>query len=82
MSFQQAVTRANSYRGKANLGNDQMLQLYAHYKQATAGPNTTPQPGMLNFKDSAKWKAWKALGTLPKATAEAKYAALVNQYFK
>jgi hypothetical protein len=33
-------------------------QLYALYKQAMVGDNTTPQPGMLALADRAKWSAW------------------------
>ncbi|KAG7400021.1 Acyl-CoA-binding domain-containing protein 1 [Phytophthora boehmeriae] len=34
------------------------LTLYAYYKQATVGDNTTPQPGMFDFTGKAKWNAW------------------------
>jgi acyl-CoA-binding protein len=82
MSFQQAIATANSNRGKKDLSNDQLLQLYAHFKQGSTGANNTPKPGMLDLKGQAKWNSWKALGGMSPATAQAKYVALVAQYFK
>ena len=38
--------------------NDELLELYALYKQATVGDNETKRPGMLNIKERAKWDAW------------------------
>ena len=81
MSFQQAVDRANSFRGKKELTNDQLLQLYAHFKQGSVGQNTTPKPGILDFKGKAKWEAWTALGHMPQMAAQSRYVQLVQQYF-
>jgi len=82
MSFQQAIATANSNRGKKNLSNDQLLQLYAHYKQGSCGSNTTPKPGMLDLKGQSKWNSWKALGGMTPAVAQGRYVQLVAQYFK
>ena len=38
--------------------NDEKLVLYAYYKQATVGDNTTPAPGMFDLTGKAKWNAW------------------------
>ena len=59
--------------------NDDKLRLYALFKQATAGPNATPKPSMLDFVGGAKWAAWSKLGSLPAAEAQAQYVALVAQ---
>ena len=55
-----------------NLNN---LELYSYYKQATIGDNTTLQPSFFNFKDRAKWNAWK----LSKQIAQLKYFQLVHK---
>jgi acyl-CoA-binding protein len=55
------------------------LALYALFKQATAGPNTSPKPGMFDFVGAAKWSAWKELGAMPAAEAEASYVALARR---
>lgn len=53
--------------------DDELLQIYALFKQATVGPNTTPQPGFLSFKAKAKWAAWAALGNLSAYDAKVAY---------
>ena len=61
------------------LGNDQMLELYALYKQATSGDVSGSRPGMLDLKGRAKYDAWaKRKGTAKPAAMEA-YIALVDR---
>uniref|UniRef100_A0A1L8DZ73 Putative acyl-coa-binding domain-containing protein 7 n=1 Tax=Nyssomyia neivai TaxID=330878 RepID=A0A1L8DZ73_9DIPT len=51
---------------KASPSNDDLLELYALFKQASVGDCNTSKPGMLDFKGKAKWEAWngkKGLGT-------------------
>lgn len=38
--------------------DDQLLELYALYKQATVGDVNTARPGLLDFKGKAKWDSW------------------------
>lgn len=38
--------------------DDQLLELYALYKQATVGDCNTDRPGLLDFKGKAKWDSW------------------------
>ncbi len=40
--------------------NPTLLQLYALFKQATAGDVEGDRPGMTDFVNRAKWDAWKA----------------------
>ena len=40
--------------------NDEKLEAYGLYKQATVGDVNTDRPGMLNFSGKSKWDAWKA----------------------
>lgn len=35
--------------------DDELLQLYGLFKQASVGDNNTDKPGMLDFKGKAKW---------------------------
>ena len=37
--------------------DEELLELYALYKQATEGDNNTAKPGFFSFKDQAKWNA-------------------------
>lgn len=42
-------------------GNDDMLFLYAHFKQAAEGDVTGKRPGMLDMVGRAKYDAWDKL---------------------
>ncbi len=62
--------------------NDQLLQLYGLYKQATEGDVKGSRPGMLDLKGRAKYDAWLACkGTSP-ADAKARYVSLVGELVK
>lgn len=41
-------------------GNDELLELYALFKQATEGDVKGARPGMMDFKGRAKYDAWSA----------------------
>lgn len=52
-------------------GNDDMLALYALYKQATEGDVSGDKPGMFDFVARAKYEAWSKLeGTLKEAAMQ------------
>ncbi|RUP43607.1 acyl CoA binding protein-domain-containing protein [Jimgerdemannia flammicorona] len=38
--------------------NEELLELYALFKQAIFGDNTTAKPGMFDPKGKYKWEAW------------------------
>ena len=40
--------------------NEELLDLYALFKQATGGDNQTSKPGMFDLKGQFKWKQWKS----------------------
>uniref|UniRef100_A0A1A9VD88 ACB domain-containing protein n=1 Tax=Glossina austeni TaxID=7395 RepID=A0A1A9VD88_GLOAU len=49
--------------------DNDLLELYGLYKQATVGDCNTDKPGFLDFKGKAKWEAWNKLKG--KSTADA-----------
>ena len=53
--------------------NEELLELYGYYKQATVGDCNTDCPGMLDMKGRAKWNKWNELKGMSKEEAEAKY---------
>jgi diazepam-binding inhibitor (GABA receptor modulating acyl-CoA-binding protein) len=57
--------------------SDELLELYAYYKQATVGDAQGSRPGMLDFKGRAKFDAWSARQGLPKDRAMNSYVELV-----
>jgi len=60
--------------------NDEKLQLYGLYKQATVGDVNTARPGgLLNLKEKAKWDAWSQLREVPSEKAASDYVNLVDK---
>ena len=59
--------------------NDQLLELYAFYKQATVGDATGDRPGLLDVKGRAKFDAWAKRKGLEKEEAMKKYVALAEK---
>ena len=57
--FAQAQADAKQLPEKPD--NLTLLQLYALYKQATAGDAQGDRPGLADFVNRAKWDAWQAL---------------------
>jgi len=64
---------------KEQPAQDDMLKIYALYKQATVGDVNTDRPGMLDFKGKAKWDAWEKEKGKAKDVAEKEYIAFVEQ---
>ncbi|KAJ3412159.1 Acyl-CoA-binding domain-containing protein 2 [Chytridiales sp. JEL 0842] len=58
--------------------NEELLQLYALFKQSIVGDNETPKPGMFDLQGKAKWEAWNKNKGMSKADAQAKYIELVK----
>lgn len=64
---------------KSRPDNDDMLFLYAHYKQASAGDVAGSRPGMMDFVGRAKYDAWVKLKGMTQADAEQKYIGKVQE---
>lgn len=58
---------------------DDMLELYALYKQGTSGDVAGSRPGMLDLKGRAKYDAWAKKKGTSKDDAMSKYVALVDK---
>ena len=59
--------------------NDDLLSLYALYKQATAGDVQGSRPGMMDFKGRAKFDAWAGKKGMANDKAMEAYVALVDR---
>ncbi|WP_299824306.1 acyl-CoA-binding protein [uncultured Pontibacter sp.] len=75
--FESAVERSKTLTERPS--NDVLLKLYALFKQATEGDVNTDRPGGFDFKNIAKWDAWKGLQGKSSEEARAEYVALVNK---
>jgi acyl-CoA-binding protein len=74
--FEAAVARSRSL---PNQSNENLLRLYALYKQGTAGDVSGSRPGLFDLKGRAKYDAWATLKGKAQDTAKQEYIALVDK---
>ena len=67
---------------KKTPSNDELLQLYSLYKQASVGDVTGSRPGMLDMKGRAKYDAWAKVRGTSKDDAMQRYVALAERLVK
>ncbi|OQR66636.1 acyl-CoA-binding protein-like [Tropilaelaps mercedesae] len=60
------------------LSDNDLLELYSLYKQATTGNCNTACPGMFDLKGKAKWNAWNGKKGLSQNDARKQYIAKVE----
>lgn len=75
--FATAVQEVNDLAGRPD--DDDLLELYALYKQATAGDATGTRPGAFDFRNRAKHDAWAKRKGASKDDAMKAYVALVTR---
>lgn len=63
----------------SSLDNENLLNLYSLYKQATQGDVSGKRPGMLDLKGRAKYDAWSKMEGMGQDEAMKKYVALVKK---
>jgi acyl-CoA-binding protein len=61
---------------------DNLLALYALYKQGVEGDVSGKRPGMLDFKGQAKYDAWAKKKGMTRDAAMEAYVALVETLVK
>ena len=74
--FEQAQKDVKTLTKKPD--NDDLLFLYAHYKQGSAGDVSGKRPGMLDMVGRAKYDAWAKLAGTKADTAMRGYIEKVN----
>ena len=74
--FEKAAARSKEFTKRPS--NEELLELYALYKQATEGDVTGERPGGFDFKAIAKFDAWEELKGKSKEQAMQQYIDLVN----
>jgi acyl-CoA-binding protein len=78
--FNSAV--AQSRELPARLSNEDKLQLYALFKQATDGDVSGDRPDGFDFKAIAKFDAWSEKKGIAKEAAMQQYVSLVDRLKK
>ena len=75
--FDNAVARSRELTRRPS--NEELLQLYGLFKQATEGDVTGERPGGFDFKAIAKYDAWEELKGKTKEQAQQEYIAFVDK---
>jgi acyl-CoA-binding protein len=73
--FQAAVAQSQQLTQRP--GNEELLELYALFKQATDGDVTGERPGGFDFKGIAKFDAWAGKKGMAKDAAMTHYIELM-----
>jgi acyl-CoA-binding protein len=74
--FEQAVAESKQLPEKPD--NATLLQIYALYKQATAGDVDGKRPGFTDLVGRAKWDAWNGVKGKDAAAAMQEYIDLIE----
>jgi diazepam-binding inhibitor (GABA receptor modulator, acyl-CoA-binding protein) len=75
--FDAAVTKSKALTKRPS--NEELLQLYGLFKQATEGDVTGERPGGFDFKGIAKYDAWADLKGKSNDDAKRDYIKLVER---
>jgi acyl-CoA-binding protein len=75
--FDSAKDRVSNLKSRPS--NEDLLQLYALFKQATAGDASGKRPGMFDLKGRAKFDAWAGKKGTGKDDAMQAYVSLVER---
>lgn len=74
--FKNAIDRSSSITKRP--ANDELLLLYALYKQASEGDVSGERPAGFDFKGAAKYDAWTELKGKDQQESMREYVDLVN----
>jgi acyl-CoA-binding protein len=77
--FESAVNRSRELTRRPS--NEELLQLYALFKQATDGDVVGDRPGGFDFKAIAKYDAWAEQKGKSKDQATKEYIAFVDKLY-
>ena len=75
--FQSAASRSKDFTKRPS--NEELLDIYSLFKQATEGDVTGDRPTGFDFKGIAKYDAWAAKKGTSKEKAMQEYVDLVNR---
>ena len=75
--FNEAVSKSKDLSKRPS--NEELLEMYGLYKQATDGDVTSERPGGFDFKAIAKFDAWSAKKGLSKEQAMTTYLEFMRK---
>jgi len=65
-----------------NASDEELLDLYSWYKQATVGDINIKEPSFIYFTENKKWQSWKSKEGNDTYKAEVAYITCVNKLIK
>ncbi|CAG2177650.1 unnamed protein product [Oppiella nova] len=74
--FQKAAEDVKKLKAKPT--DQELLEIYALFKQASEGDCNTARPGLLDLKGKAKWDAWNSKKGMSKDEAKSAYVNRVK----
>lgn len=79
--LQETFDQASNYLKNivGDLETEQLLYLYARFKQAKEGKCQTQRPGFFDFQGKQKWDAWSKLEDMSGSTAMEQYVQAMNE---
>jgi diazepam-binding inhibitor (GABA receptor modulating acyl-CoA-binding protein) len=79
--FEGVVKAIQDSKGQGNnLTDNDKLDMYKYYKQATVGDCDIAEPWSVYFEAHAKWKAWNDVRGMSKEDAMKNYIDLYRTY--
>ncbi|XP_076326119.1 acyl-CoA-binding protein homolog [Tachypleus tridentatus] len=75
--FNKAAEDVNKLKSRPT--DEELLELYALYKQSTIGDCNTERPGVLELKGKAKWDSWNSKKGISQDSAKEAYITKANQ---
>ncbi|MCU0932294.1 MAG: acyl-CoA-binding protein [Serpentinimonas sp.] len=75
-AFEAAVAASKELTQRPD--NMTLLKIYALFKQATEGDNTSTKPGFSDMVGRAKWDAWNGLKGVSQDDAKQRYIDLID----
>ena len=77
--FESAVARSKELTKRPS--NEELLNLYALFKQASEGDVSGDRPGGFDFKAIAKYDSWSNMKGMSREEAKKAYVDLVDSLF-
>lgn len=76
--FDKAAGHLPQVLAKVTVSDENLLYLYARFKQATEGPCNTSRPGLFEFQAKKKWDSWNTIKNMPREQARTEYVAKIK----
>jgi len=74
--FEKSAEEVKNFKSRPS--DEELLQFYGLYKQATVGDVNTDCPAVIDIKGKAKWNAWNSRKGMSQDDAKKEYCELAQ----